>query len=153
VSQMVDVQDKIEKVVRRRRAQKGEPLFKVSETGAVVISHPEPGTDATFKTSETGGMKGKKRPQLGTIDPQALLQLAAVGGMGAEKYERYNFLKGYDWSLAFDAMMRHALLFWDREDNDPESGLSHMAHAAFMALVLVSFAKRGLGTDDRPAVD
>lgn len=97
----------------------------------------------------TGGAKGTKRTQLGAMDPAALIELARVAGMGAEKYAAYNYLKGFDWALAFNAMQRHALLFWSGEDDDPESGLSHMAHAAWMALALVSFAMRGLGTDTR----
>ena len=97
----------------------------------------------------TGGQKGKKLTQLGALDPMALIELARVAGMGADKYEALNYLRGYDWSLSFDAMMRHALLFWAGENTDPESGLNHMAHAAWMALSLVSFSERGLGTDNR----
>lgn len=101
-------------------------------------------TDAT-----TGGQKGKKLTQLGALDPLALIELARVAGMGAEKYAAYNFMKGYDWSLSFNALMRHALLFWSGEEQDPESGLNHMGHVAWMALCLVSFSERGLGNDDR----
>jgi len=98
----------------------------------------------------TGGQKGKKLTQLGSLDPVALIELARVAGMGANKYAAFNYLKGYDWSLSFNALMRHALLFWAGETHDPESGLNHMAHAAWMALSLVSFSERDLGTDDRP---
>jgi len=101
-------------------------------------------TDAT-----TGGQKGKKITQLGALDPLAVIELARVAGMGANKYAPYNFMKGYDWSLSFNAMMRHALLFWAGETHDPESGLNHMGHAAWMALCLISFSERRLGTDDR----
>lgn len=97
----------------------------------------------------TGGQKGKKITQLGAIDPLALIELARVAGYGAEKYEAFNYLKGYDWDLSFNAMMRHALLFWSGEDTDPESGFNHMAHAAWMALALVSFSERGIGRDSR----
>jgi hypothetical protein len=98
----------------------------------------------------TGGQKGKKLCQVGALDPVALIELGRIAGMGANKYAAFNYLNGYDWSLSFNAMMRHALLFWAGEDTDPESGLNHMAHAAWMALSLVSFSERGLGTDDRP---
>jgi hypothetical protein len=98
---------------------------------------------------ETGGMKGSKPVQLGWIDPLALERVGEVAGFGAEKYEKFNYLKGYDWSLSINALYRHFLRFLDGEDNDPESGLPHMAHAAWQCLALVSFAERGLGTDDR----
>ena len=100
-------------------------------------------------TSETGGQKGSKLAQLGAVDPAALLELAKVAGFGGEKYERYNYLRGFDWSLSYDAMMRHAMAFWSGEDIDPESGLPHMAHCSWHALALISFASRGIGTDDR----
>lgn len=100
-------------------------------------------------TSETGGEKGQKLAQLGSLDPQALLTLAEVSGFGAQKYDRYNFLKGYDWSLSFDAAQRHLLQFWAGEDNDPESGLPHAAHAAWHCLAMLAFLQRELGTDDR----
>lgn len=98
---------------------------------------------------ETGGVKGAKRAQLGAIDPMALYTLAEVAGKGTEKYQAYNYLKGYSWRLSFDAMMRHALKFWAGEDVD-EDGLPHAAHMAWHALALLSFYQRGLGTDDRP---
>lgn len=98
---------------------------------------------------DTGGAKGQKPCQLGAVDPLALQFLGLVAGMGANKYGRNNYTLGYRWSLSFDALLRHVLAFWAGEDNDPESGLPHLAHAAFHCLALITFAERGLGTDDR----
>lgn len=103
-------------------------------------------------TSVTGGQKGQKLARLGSLDPRALKELAKVSGFGAEKYAAFNFLKGYEWSLSFDALERHLLEFWDGEDTDEESGRLHIAHAAWHCLALTSFTLRGLGTDDRPPV-
>jgi len=113
------------------------------------VVDPRDDDGAVYEPSPTGGVKGKKPGQLGAIDPESLLALARVAGGGTEKYDRYNFLKGYDWSLSFDAMQRHVLAFWAGEDLDPESGEQHMAHVAWHALALVAFAQRGIGTDDR----
>ena len=98
----------------------------------------------------SGGEKGQKATQVSTLDPVALDMLGRVGGMGAAKYDRYNYLKGYAWHLSFDAAMRHALAFWAGEDLDEESGLPHTAHAAWHLNALTSFFVRGIGTDDRP---
>jgi hypothetical protein len=105
--------------------------------------------EETRLTSETGGEKGQKAAQLSTLDPVALLHLAEVSGFGAQKYESFNFLKGYDWALSIDAASRHMLAFWAGEDRDPESGLLHTAHFAWHGLALTSFALRGIGTDSR----
>ena len=98
---------------------------------------------------KTGGMKGRKLAELGALDPLALLQVAQVAGYGGRKYERLNYMKGYAWSLSFDAMQRHLLHFWAGEDIDEESGLPHLAHAAWHCLALLAFAGNQLGTDDR----
>lgn len=102
--------------------------------------------------SATGGEKGRKLAELGSVDPIALLRLAEVSGFGARKYAAFNYLKGYDWALSMNALQRHALAFWSGEDFDEESGLPHIAHAAWHALALVSFLERGVGTDTRPSV-
>lgn len=130
------------------------------EEGNLSVSTDENGRDAWLPTarerweeirvtSETGGEKGQKLAQLGSLDPATLLTLAEVSGFGAQKYEKHNFLKGYDWSLSFDAAQRHLLQFWAGEENDSESGLPHVAHAAWHCLAMLAFLQRGLGTDDR----
>lgn len=98
---------------------------------------------------ETGGQKGAKLPQLGAIEPMAILEVAKIAGFGAQKYDRYNYLKGYRWSLSYDALQRHLLLFWSGEDRDAESGLYHLGHAAWHCLALLSFTLFKRGTDDR----
>lgn len=102
-----------------------------------------------FTDPKTGGMKGQKLAELGAIDPASLMELAKVAGYGTEKYDRLNYLKGYNWSLSYDAMQRHLMAFWNGESIDPESGLHHLAHAAWHCLTLMSFDDRDLGTDDR----
>jgi hypothetical protein len=99
---------------------------------------------------KTGGQKGSKLAQLGGLEPRAILEMAKVAGYGAAKYDRYNFLKGYRWSLSYDALQRHVHLFWAGEDRDEESKLYHLAHAAWHCLTLLSFTLFKIGTDDRP---
>ena len=98
---------------------------------------------------KTGGMKGSKPCQMGALDPAALWEVGNVAGFGNSKYERYNFAKGYRWSLSYDALQRHLMAFWNGENSDLESGLSHLAHAAWHCLALLTFSLRGKGTDDR----
>lgn len=107
-------------------------------------------TETRITNPLTRGEKGEKIEQIGAIDPASLLELGAVAGFGAGKYLRYNALRGINWSLSFDAMMRHALLFWSGEDNDEESGLPHAAHIAWHALLLQSLMRHHRELDDRP---
>lgn len=125
----------------------GRPEFRVSDPEEVrdIITNG----DEVRVTSSTGGQKGKKLPQLSAIDPLAIMEVAKVAGFGAEKYDKLNFMKGYEWSLSYDAMQRHEHAFWNGQDLDDESGLLHLAHAAWHNLAMISFILRGLGTDDR----
>lgn len=110
-------------------------------------------TDEVLITDpKTGGQKGQKLARLGALDPAALMVVAQVAGFGASKYATYNFARGFDWSLSYDAMQRHLHAFWAGEDNDSESGLPHLGHAGWHCLALLTFALRGRGTDDRISV-
>lgn len=102
--------------------------------------------------AESGGRKGRKPQIFGTMQPEAMMELAAVYGHGSEKYAPYNFRRGYPWSWSFDAMMRHLWLFWGGEDWDRDSGRHHMAHAAWHALNLLQYSlEEDLVFDDRPS--
>lgn len=97
----------------------------------------------------TGGAKGQKPERYEQIPAWPLAEVARCYGFGQEKYERGNFLKGYAWSLSTDALLRHIHAWRAGESRDPESGLHHLAHAAFHLFALMQFERAGLGTDDR----
>lgn len=69
---------------------------------------------------------------------------------GVKKYEARNWEKGMAWSRCYGAAMRHATAWWDGEDNDPETGMSHLWHWGCCVCFLISFELRGIGKDDRP---
>lgn len=118
----------------------------------VLEQHVNELTGEVRVTSATGGQKGRKPAELATIDPLALMELAKVSGFGAQKYESFNYLKGYDWDLSHNALYRHYLAYLNGEDLDDESGLPHITHAAWHALALTSFLLRGIGNDNRVSV-
>lgn len=92
--------------------------------------------------------EGKLRFDL--LPPHALEKLVEVYTYGARKYADRNWEKGMAWSRTFGAIMRHAWKFWKGEDYDKESGLHHMAHAAFNCLALVEYTKTKPEFDNRP---
>ncbi len=111
-------------------------------------------SDEIRTTSRTGGQKGVKPNRQDLIAVPFLEQLGLVCGMGAEKYGPDNWRKGYEWSKNYGAMQRHIQAFWTGEDLDPESGLPHLAHAAWHCMVLLVFStqSRFAEFDDRPDV-
>ena len=91
----------------------------------------------------------QEKPPISMIPRSALEAEAAVLAFGAKKYERNNWKKGMEWTRLIDSAMRHLLAFNDGETLDPESGLSHLAHAKCCLSFLIEYQKKGLGTDDR----
>lgn len=84
------------------------------------------------------------------LPPGPLGEVAQVMDFGAKKYGDYNWTKGTKWSRFFAAALRHLWAWWRGEDNDPESGRSHLAHVACCVLFLLQYAQGKRGTDDRP---
>ena len=79
----------------------------------------------------------------------ALMGTAAVMTFGAIKYAAHNWRKGFEWSRLYGAALRHILAHMNGEDRDPESGMSHLDHAACCIMFLQEHEKLGLGVDDR----
>ncbi len=95
---------------------------------------------------------GDKLP-VNLLSSEALLQTAAVLKFGADKYHAHNWRDGFAWSRPLAAAMRHIMAYNDGEDKDPESGLSHLAHAACCIMFLLEFEKTHPELDDRYKVD
>lgn len=98
-------------------------------------------------TSDTGAQKGTKPGRFDLIPADAIWELAEAYGKGEAKYPTEddhipNYMKGYDWSLSFAALQRHAWAFWGGEDVDPESGVKHIISVAWHALTLAHYMNR-----------
>jgi len=107
-------------------------------------------TETRVTNEKTGGEKGRKTERMELLPFDVLMRdVAPLYGRGAEKYEAHNWRKGYDWSLSFGAMMRHASQWYSGEDIDAETGCAHMASVVFHALALLHFAAAHPDLDDR----
>jgi len=83
------------------------------------------------------------------IPAQPLIELAKIYTYGAKKYEDNNWRKGVAWGRIFGALMRHLWAFWRGEDLDQESGLPHLAHAAWGCFTLLEYMNTQKTLDDR----
>lgn len=90
---------------------------------------------------------GKVRLDLLPVD--ALMCVGQILTYGANKYGARNWEKGMSWSRLTGAALRHMFSWMCKEDNDPETGISHLAHAACCILFLLSYTIRSIGVDDR----
>jgi hypothetical protein len=84
---------------------------------------------------------------------EALEGMAQVLTFGAKKYDSWNWTTGggFKWTRVLASCMRHLFAFMRGEDNDPESGLSHISHAQCNLLFLAYYIrnKNKFPNDDR----
>jgi hypothetical protein len=96
---------------------------------------------------ETGGVKfDQDKPRMELLDSYAIEQLAKVLSFGAKKYAAHNWRKGLSKSRLIGAALRHLFAYLGGQDTDPETGLSHVAHAMCCCMFL-------LGLEHRPELD
>ena len=88
-----------------------------------MMNYMKPKTDRSLRYNN-----GK--PDYSLIPMAALAEVARVLEYGASKYERGNWLKPTSWEVSFACLQRHMSAWQAGEDNDEESGRSHLAHAA-----------------------
>ena len=93
-----------------------------------------------------------EKPPMELLSGRVLEEMAKVLGYGAQKYEPWNWNKGFKYSRLISGVMRHLMAFKRKEDLDPETGLSHLAHAMCGLMILLHHQLAGLGEDDRGEV-
>lgn len=89
------------------------------------------------------------KPKMELLSPIALTEIAKVLTFGSIKYQAHNWRKGISWSRVLGAALRHLMAFINGEDKDPESGLSHLAHASCCLMFLLEYEVRHKELDDR----
>lgn len=99
--------------------------------------------------SDVGTKDDDGKPRTDLLPFAALTEVAHVMTFGAKKYGPYNW-HGLSASRLFGAALRHLWAFWTGEDNDPETGRSHVAHAAACVLMVLEQVLERPRYDDRP---
>lgn len=137
-----------------------EKFFTLERKPLLEMTHSTCGMGATEVTSATEEAvkydEGKGRYDLLPWD--AIEEVVRVYTKGALKYADRNWEKGkgLPYSRLFAAAHRHMQQWWGGENQDPEFGTHHLAHAAFCLLGLLHFElTRAAGNreDDRPTAD
>jgi hypothetical protein len=94
---------------------------------------------------------GVQKPPLHLIPPAAETLESVVLGLGAKKYGAFNWRTAdIRASIYIAATRRHLLQWFDGQDDDPESGVSHLAHARACLGILLDAIATGHLIDDRP---
>lgn len=82
------------------------------------------------------------KPPMSLLSSIWLWAVSDVLAFGAKKYASHNWRKGIQYSRLTDAAMRHITAFNDGEDLDPETKLSHLAHASCCLMFLTELHAR-----------
>ncbi len=91
---------------------------------------------------------GKIRYDL--VAPWSMDQIAQVYTHGTIKYDDDNWWKGLKWKKdVLGCIFRHVWKWVRGEKWDDESGLHHLAHAAWNCIALMEYERCGIGVDDR----
>lgn len=96
---------------------------------------------------------GTKKAPISTISAPVILEVGLAMLEGARKYGRHNYRPaGVRGSVYYDAVFRHLASWWEGEDTDPDSGLSHITKAIAGLVVLRDSMIQENWVDDRPPV-
>ena len=95
---------------------------------------------------------GIRKVSMSTIPAFVLLELGLALQEGAAKYGRHNYrsVGNIKSSVYYDSVFRHLMAWWEGEDEDPDSGLSHITKAIASLVVLRDAMMQDNHLDDRP---
>lgn len=124
------------------------------KTSAVKISwidpaaiYKDPGSKATNPKDAIGALKAK----VSVVPANVIFEIGLGMTEGMVKYGRHNYRGcGVRASVYYDASMGHLMDWWEGEDTDPDSGLSHVTKALASLVVLRDAMMQDKLRDDRP---
>lgn len=103
------------------------------------------------KPSNPKDLVGVGKVPMSVVPCGALQELAVALFEGACKYGRHNYrAAGVRASVYYDATQRHLMSWWEGEDLDPDSQLSHITKAIASLTVLRDAMLQSMWHDDRP---
>lgn len=111
------------------------------------------GAAASSKPTNPKDAIGVRKAPLSTVPMNVVAEVGVAMLEGAAKYGRHNYRGvGVRASVYFDATMRHLIDWWEGNDFDADSGMSHITKAIASLTVLRDAQMQNLCEDDRPPV-
>ncbi len=104
-----------------------------------------------MKSSNPKDSVGVLKAPLSTVSAPVLAELGVALLEGSLKYGRHNYrVVGIRASIYYDATIRHLFSWWEGENIDPDSGMSHITKAISSLCVLRDAMIQQKMEDDRP---
>ncbi len=100
--------------------------------------------------SEIAGKKyDAEKVDMDLVSPYAIEKIAQVMTYGKKKYGANNWRAGITFDRLLAAVLRHINAYRKGQTLDPETGLSHLAHAACGLSMLLEFEETRPDLDNR----
>lgn len=129
------------------RAAADDPVWSPSAEPPFAVVAPPSGSKATNPKDAVG----VRKVPFSTVPASVVAEIGLAMLEGARKYGRHNYRKaGVRASVYYDASLRHMTAWWEGEDIDAESGLSHITKALACLVVIRDSMIQGNWKDDRP---
>lgn len=133
------------------------------ETTAVQFDAGVRNTPMLFTTSELIRVQGyveqlpsaegvkhdQEKPDMSCLSPIAMVKVAQVMTFGKRKYAKDNWRGGISYTRLIAASLRHIFSYLGGESLDPETGVSHLAHAICDLQMILEFEDTMPEMDDR----
>lgn len=108
-------------------------------------------TEDCCKLSNPKDICGIKKAPMSTVSAPVLAELGVAMLEGALKYGRHNYrVVGVRSSVYYDGTLRHLMSWWEGEDIDSDSGISHITKAIASLVVFRDAMINDKVIDDRP---
>ena len=136
--------------------QRVAPPFLKENMPKKINTFPATKSDIQFgKLKETNpkDLVGTSKAPMSTVSAAVMAEIGVAMLEGACKYGRHNYRStGVRASVYYDATMRHLMTWWEGEDIDPDSQMSHVTKAITSLVVLRDSMIQGMMTDDRAPI-
>jgi hypothetical protein len=133
-----------------KQRELGIPICS-EENYIFVDASTDEGPDEAVKLSNPKDLVGIRKAPMSTVSAAVMAEVGVAMHEGALKYGRHNYRAvGVRSSVYYDGTMRHLMAWWEGEDVDPDSELSHITKAITSLVVLRDAMLQGKCTDDRP---
>lgn len=133
--------------IRRLQQSPFDPI----ETQTFGPLHEMAGPFSDSKDTNPKDAIGIRKAPLSTVPGNVIAEIGVAMLEGASKYGRHNYrAAGVRASVYYDAAMRHLIAWWEGEDIDPDSGMSHITKLLACMTVLKDAMHQEMWEDDRP---
>jgi hypothetical protein len=139
----------VQEALKLRPECEAENLLSSSEKAGIKLAEMHLDVRSTLAPPQAGVKFDMGKLPLALLPIESIEEVAKVLRFGADKYTDWNWATGFKWSRLYSATLRHLFAHMKGENKDPETGISHLAHAGANVLFLIYHELHKQGVDDR----